>query len=108
MGVGSDEIPGLRYPRIAQLARIEGTVVVDCTIQLTVYPPAYYLTQNFPRYRYPILWVSPLLAAYWISLLLTCGKSIDNNNRNEIITPITLNKNATLSRPTRPPDMLFL
>jgi TonB family protein len=26
------EIPGFRYPRGAQLARIEGTVIVECTI----------------------------------------------------------------------------
>jgi TonB family protein len=26
------EIPGLRYPRAAQLARLEGVIVVECTI----------------------------------------------------------------------------
>ena len=39
------------------------------TIQITVYPPVYYLTQNFPRYRYPILWVSFLFAAYGLSVV---------------------------------------
>jgi len=27
-----DEVPGLRYPRNAQMARIEGVVVVECSI----------------------------------------------------------------------------
>jgi len=36
----------------------------NLAIPLIVYPPVYYLTQNFPRYRYPILWISFLLAGY--------------------------------------------
>jgi hypothetical protein len=40
-------------------------------IPLALYPPVYYVTQNFPRYRYPILWISFLLAGY--ALVRLCG-----------------------------------
>ena len=39
-------------------------------IPLALYPPVYYLTQNFPRYRYPILWISFLLSGYAVTHLL--------------------------------------
>ena len=34
---------------------------------LVLYPPVYYLTQDFPRYRYPILWISFLLSGYAVT-----------------------------------------
>jgi hypothetical protein len=33
-------------------------------IPLALYPPVYYVTQNIPRYRYPIFWISFLLAGH--------------------------------------------
>jgi len=42
----------------------------NLAIPLIVYPPVYYLTQNFPRYRYPILWISFLLAGYVVTQML--------------------------------------
>jgi len=41
----------------------------NLAIPLIVYPPVYYLTQNFPRYRYPILWISFMLAAVALGAL---------------------------------------
>ena len=42
-------------------------------LRLLLYPLIYYGIQHFTRYRYPILWVSSLLAAYaldraWLKL----------------------------------------
>ncbi len=52
-------------------------------IPLLVYPPVYYLTQNFPRYRYPVLWISFILSGYALTELFErLGKRNRSMQRN--------------------------
>ena len=60
------------------MTTVFGSATLGSTLLL--YPMIYYCIQHFTRYRYPILWVSSLLAAYaldqaWLKLRRT--------NRNE-------------------------
>ena len=53
------------------LARTNRAEAILCLIFLTIYPPIYYILQNFDRYRYPILWVTFGLAA------VACSQTVE-------------------------------
>ena len=69
-GVQTCALPISRFCRRGASVQAKPPRLLPLAIPLALYPPVYYLTQNFPRYRYPILWISFLLSGYAIAHLL--------------------------------------
>ena len=79
-GKGSDNYPLwaftlLGFAGLALCAKQHPITAALLGSALLLYPLIYYCIQHFTRYRYPILWISSLLAAYaldqaWLKLRL--------------------------------------
>ena len=62
----------LSIPGLFRLFRTREPVAVFMAAVLLIYPPIYYIVVSDVRYRVPILWLSTLLAGYYLASLPLC------------------------------------